>query len=149
MVAVDAAKTATAGFTPAMALFTAVATNESVARAPVESPDDCVVAVVPFGNAGVPLRFAAVVALATAVVLIAATSAAAVQSTGAPVVVVLHNGPVARPERSTPLIPLTVVAPPVDVLTASPLSAVNVPLPPNAFQVFAGPHQNGAPEVVL
>ena len=51
---------------------------------------------------------------------------------GTPVLVVLHSGPVARLERATPLIPTTVVAPPVDVLVASPVRAVNDPDPPTA-----------------
>jgi hypothetical protein len=46
--------------TPATALDTAVETKASVARSAVVSPAVCVVAVVPFGSAGVPLRLAAV-----------------------------------------------------------------------------------------
>ena len=92
-----------------------------------------------------PEKLAAVVAFATAVVLIAATSAAAVQATGTPVVVVLHSGPLARPDSSAPLMPLTVVAPPVDVLTASPESALNVPEPPPKQADVAGTQVPGFP----
>jgi hypothetical protein len=49
---------------------------------------------------------------------------------GTPVLVVLNRKPVANPESRVPLSPTTVVAPPVDVLVASPVRAVNVPLPP-------------------
>lgn len=50
----------------------------------------------------------------------------------APVVVVIFANPVESPERSVPLIPTTVVAPPVDVLVASPVRAENDPPPPPA-----------------
>jgi len=50
---------------------------------------------------------------------------------GTPVLVVFLSIPVAKLESSVLLIPITVVAPPVDVLVASPVSVVKVPDPPH------------------
>jgi hypothetical protein len=49
---------------------------------------------------------------------------------GIPVPVVFLSNPVASVESLVPLRPTTVVAPPVAVEVASPVSALNVPLPP-------------------
>jgi len=48
---------------------------------------------------------------------------------GTPVEVVFFTMPVAKPDSMVPLIPLIVVAPPVAVLLASPVRAVNTPDP--------------------
>ena len=48
---------------------------------------------------------------------------------GTPVPVVFFKMPVPRPESRVLLMPLTVVAPPVAVLVASPVRAENTPVP--------------------
>jgi hypothetical protein len=79
----------------------------------------CVVAVVPFGKAGVPLRFAAV----PEVFWFSVGKSPATAIEGAPVVVVFFRMPVARPARDTPLIFPTVVETVLTVLVTSPVSA--------------------------
>ena len=66
---------------------------------------------------------------------------------GTPVLVVFLRMPVARLESKVLLMPLTVVAPPVDVLVASPVRALNVPLPPDTVQ--ADPSRQVTPLMIV